>query len=215
MKDIQEIMKEMDNISDEMAVALEGETIYAPSADAAVAPAQIDCDDCGDVGGISDCVTPSGNIDFSCLISAPSGFFFPTNFNNPRILYDLNCLDCFIEPCLCTSGDVQAARYAVRVVGCISYIVNARVNPQENQCTSSPNNPNPNVFLCCHDSVCVDTTICNVCFYEQAVIACANIRANLNCSGIGIDFGDVDISGDNTTATVTGTFILPTCNGVV
>lgn len=213
MKDIQNIMEEMNNLSDQMAVTLNEE-----KTDPVVAPQQVvTCDECSGTGGETICSAipnVSRTVNFTCNLAAPDGFLFVNAlvFNtNTRLIYDLNCLHCFVEPCICTTTAGNPTRYAVRVVGSIPFIFNQRVNPQANECRFN----NGDVFVCCSDSVCVDNTICFACSEVGALVACELIRRSLtSCSGVILTALTLTPCTDNPAlATIRGTFTLPACNG--
>lgn len=221
MKDIQEIMKEMD---DQIGVALDEENTI--TVEAANEPAKFPlnppapaCANCSDTAGEFICdTTPSIYVPFACTIALPKGFSFSSNnTNNPRILYDLNCLTAFIEPCFCPGNGL---RYAIRVVGCIPYIINLRVS-NTGKCVAAkyPDGTTPEIFLCCHDSACVDNTICFACFDTQAYAALGRISDRLSTcgtGGVGVVIDPVrqimDMSGNIYGAVVSGKFTLPSCN---
>ena len=199
MKDIQEIMKEMEHLGNQLAVTLT-EDVQQPQ--------QVECIDCSGTAGAVACgdlPAPSRLVTFTTRISAPQGFAFATGTGalNPRILYDLNCLSCFVEQCICSNTLV---RYAVRIVGSIPYILNVRINPSTNQCLNDGN-----VFLCYHDSICVNNTICFGCSEVQSLVSCALIGQNFNCASIPVTL-TATFNADATVATIIGTFTLPSCN---
>lgn len=200
MRDIQEIIEEMNNLSEQIAVSLnEGNT------DTAVAPTQVvSCADCSGTGGASECATPSRTVTFTCRLSAPEGFRFATGAE-PRILYDLSYLHCFVEQCICVAAGNEL-RYAVRIVGSIPYIINARVR------TAGLCSSDGNIFLCCPGSVCVDNTICFGCTEVPALVSCELIRRDLTCTGISVALTPV-FEDSGTLAIISGTFTLPECNG--
>lgn len=214
MRDIQEIIKEMNNLNNQIAATLneEDEIVVA----AAVQDPPANCNTgCFGTGGESEtnCNDLPGQttiVPFTCQLFAPNGFRFPSGtINNPPIIYDVNCLHCFVEPCNCTQGPGSTQRFAVRLVGCISFVINAPLVPQSGQCR-----PDGTPFLCCNDSVCVDNTICFGCGRIAALIECGLIESTLAANPCNVRLSNFSISvnpNHTDVASISGNFILPSC----
>lgn len=207
MKDIQDIMKEMNNLNNEIEVALDEDEVANAVQDPPCS------DNCFGTGGenetnCSQLPNQTRNVPFTCKICAPNGFRFPNGFiTSAPIAFDVSCLHCFIEPCNCPSA-ATGRSFAVRIVGCIKFIINAPTTPQSGQCR-----PNGTVFLCCSDSVCVDNTICFGCNRVAALIECGLIEATITANPCNVGLRDfrITFSEDHTEANIVGTFILPGC----
>lgn len=207
MKDIQEIMNELNNLTDQTAVTLDEENIGSGAAQ--LQPVVDPCVSCNNgTGGIMNCndLTLGTTVPFVCNVSIPDAFNFPSGTVTPRILYDLNCLNCFVEECIC---DQILTRYAVRVVGSIPFIINVPILRGTNQCLSDGD-----VFACCNDSVCVDNTICFACSELSGRVSCELIKRSLtNCAVVRVTNLVFTRTTNPHLATVSGIFNLPLCSG--
>jgi hypothetical protein len=205
MKNIQDIMNEMNTLSDQIAVTLNNEEIVdgeivnenlEQEAGSTTYPPIPPC-----VNSQTTCGSIDNTVPFCCSVS------FPANFepNNPTTLdrtlrYDLSCLKCIIEECCC-NGSVK---HDIRIVGCIPLIINVRVR-NNNTCEAR----NRDTFLSCFDSVCVDNVVCTACTSRDAILACEDIKNRLTCNNVVPTINSVVSS--NCTLQVSGFFTLPTC----
>lgn len=236
LKDIQEIMMEMEKINEQVAAEVndeEKETSTEEELKNLVDPTHIQPS-----GGIdSGCDSVDRYVSFSCCISIPDKFDV---FDKAKITYDTSCLQCIVEPCCeeVTIGNggggrshrtTKVPRFAVKIVGCIPFIINVPVETND-KCTKqsysygyddtavksdsnaditeqSDRHYNITSSICCHDSVCVDNIICVKCQEKDAIIACNNIH--LNCYKVEVK--DFQAQKYNDCVKVSGKFKLPTC----
>lgn len=232
MKDIQELIMEIDNLSDQIAVTLneeektsvkleEKELIkrevplvkeekeYCKLEENTLESRQIE-------GCIPGC--PSNRrVDFCCILNVPGNLgIVPQDFL--RVLFSTDCLRCVVEPCSANvtvcGCPIPVTLYNVRIVGCIPFLINHAVNSTE--CFS---NPNFLMDLCCSDSVCVNNVICTRCNQADANAACERIRQKLtNCNCTTVTFNPVtnlNCNGVLKGLQVSGFFTLPNCNAQV
>lgn len=151
-------------------------------------------------------VKPNNTVDFCCSANLPNNFNLAT-IPNPTILYDLNNLFCKIEPTCPGSG---SQRFDIRIVGSIPFIVNATVNPGQNQCSTATPASGP-IKISCTCVVPVNKVVCNVCSYEAAIEACAFLELKLrSCSCVRVD--DLMVNKKDCAVIFTGKFKLPDCN---
>lgn len=195
MKDIQEIMKEMNSAADEIAQTLDlGLTCNCN------AP-------CSGTGGISVCGTSSNIITSTCLISIPAGFALAGTA--PTIAYSLTSLSALVEQCFCTAA--ATSKYDVRIIGPIPYVVNLPLS-NTGICTSPAN---ASVVLGCSGVANTNNIIGFACNQTTALIANGIINGSLlTCNSI------TAAATVNTTCTpgfvlVTVTFTLPACTPTV
>lgn len=151
---------------------------------------------------------------FCCDMNLPN-VFNPFNArNNKRIIYDVSSLRCCIEPCtvpvtIYGCKTISCKVYAIRVVGCIPYLVTAypvfgkcggQLTPQSIQ--------DKQAAMCCSGVACVNNVICYRCTREEAVAACPS----LTCENVkaAFDFAVYSCS-DKWDIEFTGSFTLPTC----
>ncbi|BCZ46689.1 hypothetical protein psyc5s11_27560 [Clostridium gelidum] len=212
MKDIQEIMKEMNVVSDEIAatediaVTLEQVQQVLPSLGLACTCAQA-CS--AGVSGLTECGTTDNSVEPTlCVATAPRNFVFDTGANR-RIAYSLAGLRIVVEPCSCDT--VATPIYRIRIIGCISYTVDVPL-ASSNNCTAEftstgvrVNNSTPTVYACCCcGSAHVDNIIGFACSLGVASLA-RNLIALLIASGLRCSFITptltVGFTGNNTIAT--------------
>ena len=189
MKDIQEIINEMNSVVNELAPTVDLGltcTCNAP---------------CRGTGGISVCGTSNNVVRGTCAISIPTGFALD---GGPVIVgYNLNSLRAIVEPCSCNG----TTKFDVRIVGSIPFVVNILLNPT-GICTSPANSQ---VFLGCSGVANVDNIIGFSCDETSALIANGIINGSLlNCNGITATAA-VTICQPGS-AIVTVTFTLPACS---
>lgn len=201
MRNIQAILNEINNLSEQIAVTLNNEEIVNENLEQPVEstnyqPPQPQC-------AISQ--TTCGNIDdavpFCCSIKFPADFVPNNQITHDRILrYDLSRLKCIIEECCC-NGSVK---HDIRIVGCIPFIVTALVR-NNNTCERL----NRDTFLSCYDTVCVDNVVCNACTSRDAILACEDIKNRFTCTGI---FPIINsVTPGECSLEISGFFALPTC----
>ncbi len=202
MKKIKEIMNDMNNISQQITVAISDE-LEAEEVLETHVPTTSSC-----ASTESTCTNVDANnrnIPFCAVINLPNNF--TPNLTTPglRIIYDLSCLRAVVEPC-CYNG---VSKWDIRIVGCISFIANINIlnTPGVNgNCVF----PFPNtVSACGSNNVCVNRVICNKCNYETAVISRANLR--LNCDTVTVKNLGSSFNAGDCFIKVTGTFVLPAC----
>lgn len=192
MKDIQEIMSEMNKVSDEMAVTVEQVQQVLPGLGLACNCANA-CN--GGVAGLTSCGGTANRVVTAtpCIITAPRNFVFANLANvNSSIAYSLTGLRALVEPCACTSGGTTRTVYAVRIIGCISYTVNVPLlAPTTTTCTAAFRNnalitgTTPTVYACCCcGSAPVDNVLGYTCSIESAALITGIINANLTCNFI-------------------------------
>lgn len=212
MKNLQEIMNEMSNLSEQIAVTLNDEEIVvAPDMEVAPSPATL-------LAAAPACVAVNRSVPFCAAVNLP-GNFVPVTPIIPRILYDLSCLKCIVENCT-TNVTVNGTTcpvtlFNVKVVGCIPFIVNVPL-------VSSPGVggtcvvPFPNTLsACANGSVCVDNVICTKCNEADAVAACEIVKTKFNCDCVTVTFNPANPTKVDCAVTVKGTFTLPNCNARV
>lgn len=215
MKNLQEIINEMNNLSEQIAVTLNEEEIKLSDENADVAlvadlvPTTTECT-----------TTPNRRVDFCCAVNFPGKFEpeFDKGKINPRIIYDLSCLKVIVEEC-CTAypsststNRISVPGYNIRIVGCIPFIVNL---PVKNQLTDKIcARPlalllEPTVYACCSGSVCVDNVIGKVCSQRQAILA-SDIE--LTCRNVEVKnlLATQSNNPNQCAVIVTGYFELPT-----
>ena len=197
MKNIKDIMKEMNSLSDQIAVSLSTEedavnqleTVTQTTPSCAM-NAQTTC---------ANVDSNSRNIPFCAAISLPGNFSPIFNSASPRIIYDLSCLRTVVESCCCNG----VPKWDIRVIGSISFIVNVDIRSTGNCVVPS----NTTLAVSGSNSVCVNRVICNKCSYEDAIITRSNIR--FDCSNVIVQ--NLAASQDNCAIKVTGNFRLPEC----
>lgn len=190
MKDIQEIMLEMDNLGEQIATTLNEEDDTKDICEPQETPA---------------CPIGSRCVPFCCLTNCPDNFV--PNTSNVRITYDLSCLKAKVEP-VCTLGIVV---YKVKVVGCIPFVANVQIDttPTPPICTRTIGTNPPSASLCCGCCVCVDEDICTTNSEWVAFTKAASI--NFNCTNvdvIGLAAERITEGGVNCGVKVSGSFKL-------
>lgn len=232
MKNIQDVMIEMDNLSEEITtnMAEEKEEVNEES----IVDETISEEVC-----TATMTSMRKKVDFCCTIGLPSQHqkdYILDKDEKTKILFDLNCLECIVVP-TCPG---ECPRYEVKVVGCIPFTINVPIKKKENQCiqkvetkchrwtgmeeeAKEPSEDmkeevskyphEDNIFLCCSNSVCVNKTICYKCNRDQAVIACWILQQKLqNCKCVKVKDVKVCAEKENCLITVKGKFELPNCN---
>lgn len=203
MKKIKEIMKDMNNISQQIAVTINNEL---ESEEILETPVKTNpsCPDNHE----STCATVnanSRNVPFCAVINLPNNFLPNTTTPGLKIIYDLSCLKAVVEPC-CFNG---VPKWDIRIVGCISFITNINILNTPGiggNCVF----PFPNTVAACgSNNVCVNRVICNKCNYEGAVISHANLR--LNCDTVTVKNLVYSFNKGDCFIKVTGEFVLPNC----
>lgn len=183
MKDIQEIMKEMNAVADEIA-----QTVDLGLTCTCNAP-------CSGTGGVGLCEARDVTVTSACVITIPAGF---TLSGAPRIAYSLESLRVIVEECICVAAN-RATRYAVRIIGSIPYVVNLPLS-NTGICTAPANT---SVSLCCSGVASVDNVLGFSCDRNIALIARGIINGSLlNCNSVAATFGPVN-------TTVPGFAIVP------
>lgn len=202
MKKIKDIMKEMNSLSEQIAVSLNSEEEVVNQVEAVTqttpscaASPQTTC---------ANVDATSRYIPFCAVISLPGNFVPTTNSPTPKIIYDLSCLRTVVESCCCNG----IPKWDIRVVGSISFVVNVDIKTTGNCVVPS----NSTVAACASNSICVNKVICNKCNYEDAIITRSNIRFNCDTVTVPVaDFRAVYTQGD-CFVKVTGNFRLPACS---
>ena len=235
MKNIQDVMIEMDNLSKELTTKMSDGTNEEFVADEAV-----EGQECA-------VLRPSNrrSVEFSCAIVLPNQHRKKNIIKRDeltKVLFDLGCLDCIVVPTC--EGIAGTPRYEVKVVGCIPFTVNVPVKKQRNQCVEKQYTRNcligmeeenaceeieetsndvrseysrcsheDHVVLCCSNSVCVNETVCYKCNREQAAIACFIVKQKLkNCRCVRVRNLRVCQDNNDSLIIVKGRFELPNCN---
>lgn len=207
MKEIQEIMLEMDNLIDKIAVDCTGceEEKVAETKEAELAQVVPNCPP----------PTPIELGDFCCLIST-CDFTANTQLRKAGVTYDVNCLTTKVE--MCCEEDV--VKYVVKVVGCIPVIANVPIITNlPNICTAGYLGDLGPAF-CCSCCVCVDSEICRTSDLTLALIKANSVESKLTCTNIKIS--NPDVSSVDCGVKVLGTFklnnvtrdccsVVPTC----
>ncbi|MDD3187825.1 MAG: hypothetical protein PHD02_05125 [Bacilli bacterium] len=176
MADVQEIMNEMENLNKEIAATNDEPVVV-------VAPSSV-----GD-----DPQIPLGTS--CCVVGLPEGFAIPTsiNFNNNlKIGYNLNRLQCFVTHTTLSATttcntSVNVTGWAVRMVGCISYLVNLypiTATTGISRVCNLPLDSTQKLSLCCSNNICVDQCIALL-DTEDAAKALCNSFSNIQCAQTG------------------------------
>lgn len=163
---------------------------------------------------------PNRTTNFCCIIDIPSNLNI-TAFDAARITYNLDCLQCVVEPCTTTATvcgcPITLTVFNVKIVGCIPFLINAFITSAA--CTRVRNDFPRDASLCCHDSVCVNNVICTRCSEAEANAACNIIREKLtNCTCVNATInplrplGCSNFPGVIKGIAVSGFFTLPNCN---
>lgn len=181
MKDIEELMIEMENINKQVAAELSNEEKEGLASLVTDDPSSVII-----TAAPSTCTAAfSTTVDFCCtsIISNNLGTLITPSAIN--FIYNPNCLDATVERCsvpVCTNPVINITVFRVKVVGCIPFAFSAREAIQ-GTCGSAAN---ARTDLCCQGSVCVNNAICCRQTLEAALNAADNIRSRLNCAGITI-----------------------------
>lgn len=147
MKDIQEILMEMDKLSEQIATTLDEGIMELPILEPPVILENVEktgCAECGD-GVVSQqqstctcssaCPPCNDRVQYCCKVPVPIGFNVLsalTGTGGPRGTRSLavkSCLYCFVDPIPCqvtittdACSPITANIYPIRVIGCIQYI---------------------------------------------------------------------------------------------
>lgn len=205
MKDVQEIMKKMNESANEVAITIQ----QIPNIPLLACSCDTACN--GGVGGLTDCAAQDLIVEaFPCIVTAPRNFTFNNATENSRLAYSLADLRVSVEPCNCTAGTTV---YAVRIVGSIPYTVNVPLAITDGNCYFEFNGTEPFAITapvygcCCCGNAPVDNILGYTCSLEQAAFARGIIAAALGCEfvtpGLTVVF---DNAAEPATATVTATF---------
>ena len=239
MKNIQDVMIEMDNLSKEIVTKMSDEINEEFVADESAEAAEA-----SEIAEVEEraVLRPQTrrSVEFSCSIVLPNQHRKRDIIKRDeltKVLFDLGCLDCIVVPTC--EGIAGTPRYEVKIVGCIPFTVNVPVKKQRNQCVEKEytrhclmgmeenieefSNDERNeysrcsredhVVLCCSNSVCVNETVCYRCNREQAAIACFIVKQKLkNCRCVKVRNLRVRQDNENSLIIVTGRFELPNCN---
>lgn len=222
MKEIQEIMLEMDNLSNQIATTLneEEQTAEAKLTPPPKSQEETEVEELATkAAAIPQCGSPcppppNRRVNFCCILDIPSNLgLIPADFL--RMVYSTDCLRCVVEPCTTSTTvcncPVTVTVYNVKIVGCIPFLVNHAFGSTE--CFS---NPDFLMDLCCHDSVCVDNIICTKCNQADADAACNIIRNKFStCSCTPVTFNAVTNLFCNNILKglqISGFFTLPNCS---
>ena len=207
MKEIQEIMLEMDDLINKIAVdgIEQAEEKVAETEETESTKQAARCTDI-DLG------------DFCCTINIPCNFevLKSGSYVYRRISYDLSCLTTKVEPhCVALPlGIDYVIRYDVKVVGCIPFIINVGIDSSD-LCTEGDTST-LNDALCCCGCICVDETICTT---SNEFIAFRKADSiDINCNKVNVDDLDASIiyrygTYDPCGVKVTGTFVLDVAEG--
>jgi hypothetical protein len=191
-------MKEMNNISQQIAVTINNELEEIEELEAAVQCGP----SCANTATTCATVTDASlDIPFCCSVPVP-GNFLPILSAPPKVLLDPRCLKAIVEPCCCNG--VQ--KWDIRIIGCIPFIINVNID-NTGVC---PRPSDATIATCCSNSVCVDRVICNKCTYEDAVISRSKIIFDCNTVFVSRLSQGSFVEGD-CSVKVSGTFRLPAC----
>lgn len=236
MKNIQDVMIEMDNLSKEITTNMAEEQEEAN--EEFVVDENISEEACA-----AQMPPMRKKVDFCCTIGLPSQHkkcHILDKDEKTKILFDLNCLECIVVP---TCNGMGMPRYEVKVVGCIPFTINVPIKKKENQCIEKVETKchkwsgmeedceeakeaskdikeedakypyEDHIFLCCSNSVCVNETICYKGTNDEAVIACWILQQKLqNCKCVKVKDVKVCEDKDDCLITIKGKFELPNCN---
>ncbi|MCE5221665.1 MAG: hypothetical protein LLF98_10485 [Clostridium sp.] len=169
MSDVQEIMNEMENLNKEIATTADEPVVEGAPLSAG--------DDPTIVLGTSCCVVP-----------LPDGFAIPSSItlaSNLRIGYNLNKLECFVTHSTLSATTtcntvVNVTGWAVRMVGCISYLVNLypiTATPGISRVCNIPADATQKLSLCCSNNICVDQCIALLDTEDAAKALCDRFSA--------------------------------------
>lgn len=201
MKKIKDIMKEMNSLSEQIAVSLNSEEESIVNQLEVVTQTTSSCSDSPQ----TTCANVDANsrfVPFCAVISLPGNFVPTTNNPTPKIIYDLSCLKTVVESCCCNG----IPKWDIRVVGSISFIVNVDIRTTGNCVVPS----NSTVSACASNSVCINKVICNKCNYEDAIITRSNIR--FNCDAVTVTDLRASYTPGDCFVKITGNFRLPACS---
>ena len=225
MKSLQEIMSEMSNLSEQIAVTLNEEQVKDEEikevAYEEVANEEVESEEVVLLAAPPACGPVNRNVAFCAAVNLPGRFVPATTPIVPRIIYDLSCLKCIVERCTTNvtvgSTTCPVTLFNVRVVGCIPFIVNVPVlfAPGPGGTCVIPFSATPSertVSACANGSVCVDNVICVKCNENDAIAACNALI--FNCDTVTVPTTSFVATRDNCVVKVTGTFLLPNCPAI-
>lgn len=136
-----------------------------------------------------------------CFSIAIPGNFIPNTSVSPKILIDPSCLKAIVDPCSCNG----IPRWDIRIIGSIPFIINISID-NSGACAYPSDS---NISACYSNSTSVDRVIGSKCIYEDAIISRSKITFNsstLSVSPISQTFNKGEYF-----VKVTGAFILPDC----
>lgn len=220
MKDIKEIMMEMDNIAEIQVAADLSEDEKEELKNLIHASTLGDPPPCGPC---------TDEVPYCCKVSIPKDF--SANFTEKRLSV-VSKLFCFVDPCpcdvtctpsaSCATTPITITLYPVRVIGCIQFIANASslqgdcgvVNPTGLTPLSNATDKKT-VTICCQGSLCVDQIVD---FHKNAPtrderkprkIDCTNLQASID---VKLEDCNCGTPGDIKVVSFSGLFKLPkTC----
>ncbi|WP_338626783.1 hypothetical protein QJR52_11070 [Clostridium baratii] len=236
MKNIQDVMIEMDNLSEEITTKMAEEKEEAKEefvVDEAVA----------EEACAHHRPPMREKVEFCCTIGLPNQHkkhHILDKDEKTKILFDLSCLEAIIVQ-KCISG---CPKYEVKIVGCIPFTVNVPIRKKDDQCIEKVDTKchhwngmeegceeatetlegikeeetlkyphKDHIFLCCSNSVCVNKTICVKCTRDEAAVARFILEEKLeNCKCVKVKDVKVCEDKDDCLITVKGKFELPNCN---
>ncbi|WP_426351229.1 hypothetical protein ACPWSR_08375 [Alloiococcus sp. CFN-8] len=189
MKNIQEIIKEMEKISEHVATTVNEEPLTPERAEEELAniinaePAALN----DPILGTSCCIVSVPN-EFTVPVTSPVDPTIPVT--NQNILFTTTQLSCFVNPTTisCTPPDcptpIDVTVFEVRLSGCIPYIVNVSgitgpVAVPPVTCEAVPGTTR----ICCSDTFCVNSRIGIYATLPEALAICNN-TALLTCNNI-------------------------------
>lgn len=159
MKDIQEIMMEMEKINEQVAAEIEGDNTVEVEEDNAIQSGVIT----ESAGTYSDC---NREVKLCATVVVPDfELDSPTN-HDVKLIYNKGCLQAVVVPedidiCGMGCGSDKVTIYKVKIVGSLPFAFSA-VDAIKGDCgnRNNVNNVIMKADLCAHGSVCVDNVIC-------------------------------------------------------
>lgn len=208
MKNIKDIMKDMNNIGQQITETINNELeadeeLETDEKSNENLEIKLQRNPSFNTNNSTTCASINSNsreIPFCYSIAIP-GNFIPNISVPPKILIDPSCLKAIIDPCSFNG----IPRWDIRIVGSIPFIINIKIN--NNGACAYPSNST--IAACYSNSASVDRVIGSKCIYEDAVISRSKIIFNsttLSVSPISQTFNKGEYF-----VKVTGAFILPDC----
>jgi hypothetical protein len=206
LKNIQDIIKEMENFSEQVATTVIDENTKLTSEEAEKELKSL----LGDAPTVADPVLGTS----CCVVNVPNGFTIPVTSDddptvpvtNQNIIFTTTNLACCVNPITvtcsaadCTTGTFQMPAFEVRLVGCIPFIANVfpitgPLLPINTTCEAVPGTTS----ICCINNFCVNKRIgvfateaeakalCN----DPTLLTCANITAGLVATRLSLCAGN-------------------------